>query len=258
MQYKMCRTITVSMLLSLLTFGCAETETVNFYVSPNGNDSWSGTLPAPNTQRSDGPFKSLTRARDAIRILKQKEKLPGSVTVHIRRGFYFPTQTFELTTNDSGSRGAPIVYRAYKNEEVRIIGGKQVTGFAPIDDTVVLDRIEKAYHDKILQIDLKSQGITDFGELKPRGFGRPMYSAALELFFQDKPMQLARWPNHGWIKIAAVPKAKQAGRFTYEGDRPKQWIDANDVWLHGYWTQEWADSYEKVKSINTQTREIAT
>lgn len=231
----------------------------DFYVSPSGNDSWSGKLPAPNAQRTDGPFESLERARDAIRRLKKADGLPaGGVTVCARGGAYTITKTFELTAADGGAADAPVIYEACEGEGVRLIGGKRIEGFAPTDDQAVLRRINEACRGKILQVNLRRQGITDFGQLKPRGFGRPMYAAGIELFFDDRPMQLARWPNRGWAKIAAVPAGKQAGRFTYEGDRPTKWAAADDVWLHGYWTQDWADSYVKVKSIDIERKEITT
>ncbi len=43
----------------------AETQAA-FYVSTNGNDGWSGKLEAPNTRKTDGPFSTLARARDAV------------------------------------------------------------------------------------------------------------------------------------------------------------------------------------------------
>ncbi|UCG59442.1 MAG: right-handed parallel beta-helix repeat-containing protein [Phycisphaerales bacterium] len=229
------------------------------YVSPAGSDSWSGRFPVATFLRDDGPFKSLEKVRDTIRLLKQDGGLPdGGVTVYLRGGMYPLTKTLELTAEDSGVEGSPIVYQAYETETVRIIGGKEVAGFVPIDDGTVVSRIDPAHRDKIVRADLKSQGITDFGELKPRGFGRPVHPAGLELFFQDRPMQLARWPNTGWVKIAATPGGKDAGKFQYEGDRPKRWVGAEEIWLHGYWTYDWADTYEKVKSIDTQAREITT
>src|SRR5262249_44471277 len=42
----------------------------NYYVSPQGNDNWSGKLPTPNGAHSDGPFATLARVRNAIRSLK--------------------------------------------------------------------------------------------------------------------------------------------------------------------------------------------
>ena len=42
-----------------------------FYVATDGSDSWSGRLPAPNADRSDGPFATLEKARDAIRRMER-------------------------------------------------------------------------------------------------------------------------------------------------------------------------------------------
>jgi len=233
-------------------------ETV-FYISTQGNDAWSGKLPAPNAQKSDGPFASLERAREAIREIKQSGKLPkGGVTVFLREGIYFRDQSFQLTEADSGSETSPIVYKNYPKEKAQLVGGRKITGFKPVEDTAVLSRIEEAARTHILQTDLKAQGITDYGQIRPRGFGRPIQPAALELFFQNQPMTLARWPNGDWTKIAAVPPGKDGGKFTYAGDRPLRWSKAEEIWLHGYWTWDWAESYEKVSSIDTERHEIAT
>jgi hypothetical protein len=241
------------------TCGLAEVEKNCVYVSPVGNDSWSGRFAAPAAQHKDGPFRSLRKAREAIRLLKRDGRLPDrGLTVHLRGGVYPLAETFELTAEDSGTEGSPIVYQAYEAEEVRLVGGKEIVGFSAVDDQVDVRGIDPAHRNKILRIDLKNAGITDYGQLKPRGFGRPMHPAGLELFFQDRPMELARWPNTGWVKIAATPGGKDAGKFQYEGDRPKRWGGVEEVWLHGYWTYDWADTYERVKSIDTQAREITT
>ena len=65
----------VIVLLALATGTlCRAAETqADFYVSTGGSDSWSGTLAAPNAQRSDGPFATLERARDAVRDLKKQQ-----------------------------------------------------------------------------------------------------------------------------------------------------------------------------------------
>ncbi len=242
------------------------------YVSPNGNDHWSGSPPRARARArtnaemffqeepmTDGPLATLEQARDTIRALKESEGLPaGGLTVYLCGGVHSRGKSFELTAQDSGTAEAPIVYRACEGEGVRLMGGKTVTGFKPVSDPAVLKRIEEPYRDKILELDLKASGITDYGTLKPRGFGRGSKAAGLELFFQGKPMTLARWPNTGWARIASVPSGKDGGKFCYEGDRPARWADSDDVWLHGYWTWDWAESYEKVQAIDTAAKEIAT
>ncbi|MDH4239513.1 MAG: right-handed parallel beta-helix repeat-containing protein, partial [Phycisphaerae bacterium] len=104
--------------------------------------------------------------------------------------------------------------------------------------------------------------------LKQKGFGRGTSTAALELFFQDKPMNIARWPNDSFLKIAGFTKGKDDGHgstlgeltggFNYEGDRPKRWRDTSDIWVHGYWAYDWANSYEHIASIDLQKRLIKT
>ena len=44
-----------------------------FYVSTDGNDRWSGRLSEANDTKTDGPFASLKRARDAIRQLECRQ-----------------------------------------------------------------------------------------------------------------------------------------------------------------------------------------
>ena len=62
---------------------------LDFYVSPAGNDQWTGKLPQANDQKTDGPLASLASARDAIRKLKAESGLTEPVTVHIAEGLYF-------------------------------------------------------------------------------------------------------------------------------------------------------------------------
>lgn len=222
-----------------------------YFVSINGNDLNPGTI--------ERPFATLERAREKIREIKAVHAFPiGGVTIQLRGGTYVLTKTFDLTDKDSGTEQSPIIYRSYKHEKVYLIGGREIKGFSSVTDPSVLQRIDKTAQGNILQVDLRAQGIADFGQLKSRGgMYERVLSAGLELFFQDKPMTLARWPNHDWARIKATPAGQHGGRFAYVGDRPKRWALADDIWLHGYWTWDWADLYVKVKSINTETHEMA-
>ncbi len=250
----------------------AQKKQVEFYVSLDGSDNWSGKEASPNQNQTDGPFATLERARDAVRALKQDGKLSeGGVIVYVRGGIYSFTKTFKLSREDSGTREAPIIWRAYPNEVVSFSGSRVVSGFEPIGDPSVLQRIDKGCQDKILRADLRAQGITNYGEITPRG-GPPM-----ELFFQGRRMTMARWPNSGWLKIADVPQTgdtlfnkglerekrydgvpvgRHYGRIKYDGDRPKNWSGDNEIYLHGYWTWDWSDSFQEAESIDTSKHEI--
>jgi len=103
----------------------------DLYVSPAGNDSWSGTLDAPNSSHNDGPFATIERARREVQNLK-KRKRAGQITVLLREGTYFLTAPLNFGSGDSGSEAAPVVYAAYPGEKPVISGGRRVTGWKQV------------------------------------------------------------------------------------------------------------------------------
>jgi parallel beta-helix repeat protein len=217
----------------------------DFYIATDGNDANPGT--------KQKPFRTLEAARNAVRTCKNsKNSDVNGVTVWVRGGTYQRTQSFELTGEDSGSAGKPIVYRAYKNEQVCVSGGKELASkhFTVVKDPATLDRLDTSARGKVFQIDLKSQGVTDFGNAEP------ITSLAMELFFNSEPMTLARWPNEGWSRIAGIPQDSNGSKFLYKGNRPDRWKNTDDIWLHGYWLYDWSESYIKIESIDRQNREF--
>ena len=42
------------------------------------------------------------------------------------------------------------------------------------------------------------------------------------------------------------------GKFFYQGDRPKHWVGEPELLLYGYWFWDWADSYERVVSLDPE------
>ena len=103
-------------------------KTMLLYVSINGDDRWSGRLPAPAEDGSDGPLATLGRARDVLRKLKKDEDAVGPATVMIREGKYLLNDTLVLGLQDGGSRGGTVLYCAYPGERVFISGGSVVGG----------------------------------------------------------------------------------------------------------------------------------
>lgn len=136
----------------------------DFFVSPKGNDQWSGTLDAPNAAKTDGPFATITRAKSAVRELKSKVYLPKGkaidarysgtsypfgkgkdIVVFIRQGFYPLSESLIFTPEDGGERvetnlpsGAfewhhlrdnYVTYAAYPGEKPVISGAAPVTGW---------------------------------------------------------------------------------------------------------------------------------
>lgn len=237
------------------------------YVAPDGSDDNPGTETLP--------FQTLERARDEIRALKDRGELPGAgVEVLVQPGDYAVRQTFKLTAADSGVTGARIVYRAAGPEPPRFSGGARLREFTVVDDADVLKRLPESARGRVWQADLEEAGVTEVIPFELGGFasGRGFDTKpAIELFVDGEPMTLARWPNEGFVMTGEVPEpltltawdrkpGAPHGRFRFEEDRPRRWVDEPDAWLHGYWFWDWADSYERLpvrSCFRPQTRASA-
>src|SRR5437879_5797422 len=101
----------------------------NFYVAANGQDNWSGRLATPNELRTDGPFATLARARDAVRSLKASATAAGPIRVLVRSGTYFLEEPLVFGPEDSGTLDAPITYAAYPGEKPILSGGLAIKGW---------------------------------------------------------------------------------------------------------------------------------
>src|SRR5713226_4266413 len=75
----------------------------NFYVAPYGRDDWSGKLADPNSLRNDGPFATLSRARDAVRSLRASGTAAAPIRVLLRGGNYFLEEALVFGPEDSGT-----------------------------------------------------------------------------------------------------------------------------------------------------------
>jgi len=224
-----------------------------FYVAPTGSDT------ADGSQRE--PFRTLERARDAVRLFKQSHsgRLPtGGVRIEIGGGEYPWEQTLKLTSEDSGTAAMPIVYQVEPGQTAVFRGGVQITAWRPISDTKLRDKLDVRIHDRVLEADLKALGVEDLGD-----------AAALrrcpELFVDGKPQTLARWPNEGFVKTGAILgkdtfkvwgriEGCRDGKFGYVEERPGHWLDEPDVRLYGYWFWDWFEEFQKVASIDPDTR----
>jgi hypothetical protein len=109
-----------SQLLCLAAY--AQAPSADLYVAPNGNDAWSGTLPATNAAQSDGPLASVARAQAMVRELR-KAKPDQSRTVMLRAGTYDLPSTLSFTSLDSGAANYPTSWKNYPGESPVISGG---------------------------------------------------------------------------------------------------------------------------------------
>lgn len=202
-----------------------EGKRVDFYIAPNGNDSWSGKLAAPNPEQSDGPFATIEQAQQAVRELKSNIYFPkekpvekrwigsphkyGSgrdILVLIRGGYYSLEKPIRFTATDGGERietnlpsGAfeyhklkdyYVTYAAYPGEIPIISGGKK------IEHWIQNNKVWSAQITETEVPNLVANGKTltlarspNVGYLTPPKFSQ----SAQELFFREN--ELHQWPE---------------------------------------------------------------
>lgn len=99
----------------------------DYYVSTTGNDAWSGKLAEPNSTKTDGPFATVNRAKQAVRLIKKD--CYRNIFVLIRGGEYRLSETEIFTPADSHYDAYQIVYMAYPGENPVFSSDVEITGW---------------------------------------------------------------------------------------------------------------------------------
>ncbi|MBM4025770.1 MAG: hypothetical protein FJ280_10235 [Planctomycetes bacterium] len=226
---------------------------VTFHLAPAGQDTADGS--------ADSPFRTLEKARDAVRALKKSRGgtlPPGGVKVMIAGGSYAVERPWTLTAEDSGTAEAPVVYQARAGQTPIFRGGTRITGWKPLAEAGVRDRLDPSVRGRVLEADLKALGVTNWGDATALR-SRP------ELFVNGEPQTLARWPNEGFVKTGEILGQERFkvwntiegcrdGKFHYVEDRPSRWVEEPDVRLYGYWFWDWFEEYQTVAAIDADAK----
>jgi hypothetical protein len=213
-----------------------------FYVATDGNDEWSGRLANVNENRDDGPFATLTRARDAIRQLKFRNdrQLDRPVDVLVRGGTYHFREPLRLSGGDSGTESYPITYAAYPKETPVLTGGMVIEGWQPYQGQIV-----KAHVPHV----------------------RAGWLSFRQLFYNGRRMIRARWPQFddkdplygGWAFIEKVAttgdEPPQVFQFE-EGTFPHRWANPHRSEIFVIPGRCWLSDSIPVRSVDWQKREI--
>ena len=236
-----------------------------FYVSPEGNDDWSGRLAAPNTEKTDGPFRSFEKARDAVRAYRASNEFDGKPTVvEVQPGLYTVEKMIEFTSKDSGTPDSPVVWRGVCDENGQPLavlrGGKPITGGKKAEDAAALERLQPKARDQVLEFDLRELGITDYGKLDG--------SDNAELFLNNQPMTIARYPNEGFMKFDEVVsedndeidirgvKGVRKPKLRLPNADLTLWSGETDAWALGYWFWDWANGRQKIIRVDNEKKMI--
>lgn len=220
----------------------ADPPTPTFYVSPGGNDGWSGTAAEANAGKTDGPFATVGKARDALRAARRGGKAAGPVTVYLRGGTYPLAEPLALSPDDSGTAAGPVTFAAYKDESPTLSGGRRLGPW----------RAEAVGGRDVWVADLP-KGV-DAAQLR-------------ELWVGGRRRTRARWPDKGYLSVVKAgkpakdePKANQPdwmrgveGFYFRDGDL-KEWPGLSGA--EGVVMSRWVESRVPVSGVDTKERLI--
>jgi len=170
-------------------------------------------------------------------------------TVYIENGTYFSDTALSLTSVDSGSVAYPIQYKAYPGHSPRLIAGRRLSTWAAITNATVLAKLTASAQTNALEAD-----ISTFPTLLPYaryGYGIT-WNGQNELFFNQTPMQVARFPNTGWLSLGTITGTS----FICTNAQPYTWTDTN-IFALGYWAHDYAETAEFVTNFNSGAQTVS-
>ena len=225
-----------------------------WHVAPMGDDTADGT--------PDHPFATLERARDAARSARKAndtgESAAEQAIIRLHGGIHKRTRVLVLDARDAETRilGA-------RDGSTRLHAGTflKQQDFRRVTEQAVLNRADPSARDVIVALDLNAAGILNavpYPDTFTNGGG------ICDLYWNDTPLPLARWPNDDPTTMQEVldrgdwslGPTRRPGTFLAREDRLKRWSATDVLWLEGYWRVPWESHTIRVESMDPMARTI--
>jgi len=213
----------------------AETpEEIVFYLSPQGNDAWTGLQPEPNANRTDGPVVTPHAARDKARNLPSEK--PKRIVV--QEGEYFLQTPLDLEARDS-----QLVIEAARGAHPVFLGGRVLKGWQKENDRFWSAPVPEA-----------AQGTWDFRMLVVHDEMRPRARIPETGTFEHTTPFDVPWMSTtggGWKR---PPTPEELTTLTYKpGDLPAE-LDIRNAEITVY--HMWDESTVGLKAHDPQTHTL--
>lgn len=245
------------------TFGITQIN-----ISPKGSDS-SGDGSAVN------PFASFARAIDEF-----KKGTSGEFEIKVAEGEYFFDDGLIVREADLINKKLSIVGQIGKDGALpKLVGGKKINALKleKVTDKSVLSKIPSDAEGTLFFLDLKKNGINNFGTYRQRGYAVRQGSLEMEAFLGDKPLRLAQYPNDeskipiGKVLDKGLQRAIALGQgaykpapdkhvrgatFHYDSPRVERWLNAPEARVFGFLSVGWAHDEIEIKEIDVEKKTI--
>lgn len=211
----------------------------DLYVSPSGNDSWSGTITEQNADGTDGPLATLDEARLRLRELKKTQR--RDYRVLIRGGIYNLGRPVIFQLEDAAAEERITTYEAYPGEEPVLSSGVEITGWRLSGDP---------------NIPVESRGNVWEADL-PESLGCIRSLAAGDMLLQRARSQLFFSQDnnvYGW-DVESHPDTKKRGRLPKGA--LKTWANLGDIEL-GARSVNWTINLLSLATVDVETGAFET
>ncbi len=232
--YKFLRLLLFPIFVSL-GFDANATE---FFVSPSGNDKADGLSSAPKNA-TEGPFLTLGRAQQAIRILKQSNRFNDSVTVHVQGGIYELSSALTFDARDSGTQNKPVIWQGDPDSVAIIYGGRT------LNCELAKGAIYGCPFSEDISLPKKEVGPDRLDSISPN----------FRVFIKDTKLKVARWPNNGWAHIKQAIEKNTS--YTAVESLPDLRGEIGAAQVHIFPGYGWYDEYLDILSIDQQLNSIS-
>lgn len=217
-------------------------EDIFLHISPEGNDSWAGTVSAP--------LRTPEGARKKVRGIK---KGSGNIHVIFHEGDYEFTRPLQFNGGDNGTEWAKIYYEAAENENVNFVGSKKIdfSEATVVTDEKILEKLPETSRGKVIQVDLKKSGIeaienVDF--MKNKG----EVTSDISLFLNNKEQMISQWPNGRWNFTTAGAVYDKNSKFQSKDPEIKRWVGVENGYIYGFFSQDYNFEKAKIKSADSE------
>ena len=208
---------------------------VRIYVSPDGDDSASGSRSRPLASASAAVARALSYS---------PERGKGAIEIIFCDGEYPISGTITIAGNQ-----LPLTLRSEHRGKAVFTGERNTGIWEKVSDPYALERLQDA--SKVLQTDLKAAGIPSLGT----AIGD---TDRFDFYYKGRRQTLAMWPNEGFAYAGEALGETEIETFqhihackepviSYVDDRIGGWVEEKFPCAHGYWQFNWYDRYNPIE-----------
>ncbi len=221
------------------------------YVSASASSGGDGSF--------EKPYQNIETAKNAVRSMGKSEP----ITVYVMGGDYYFKSSNVFTAQDSGTKEAPITYKAYNGEKPVFHGSVQIPArnITKLNDEKLLKKIQATVRDKVYVMALPSDVSNNIGNMFRYAVGTYSHTMdfnTLDVFNNGELMPMSQWPNIGFADVESLTDASPLKVVFSEelAKRFKNWSFAEDIIMSYYTKAGYEHFFAPVSGFDSQERVI--